>query len=208
MARPAMFASVISLKRLPGLLDATTSGAAPNPADGDAKAASLISGAATVQACGTDNAPTVGPRPRPAVTDGSSAGPTAITGRVNPLSTATSGGNRQPLNVNVFKMSWSVLSNPSKWSSSSSNDKSVNKPVVFNGVRPAWATPGKNRTSVDRSDSVSSADAGAASVAAVDATPCSPAEIACALVAADAPVVVCGAGVNGVRVVADAEVPA
>src|ERR1700742_250316 len=105
MARPAMFASVISLKRLPGLLDAMTSGAAANPADGDANAASLISGAATVQACGTDNVPTVGARsrgvapsracgtdtsppvgacPRPAVTDGSSAGPTAIAGRVNP----------------------------------------------------------------------------------------------------------------------------
>ena len=60
MARLAMFARVISLKRLPGLLDAMTSGAAPKPADGDVNAASLISGAATVQACGTDNLPTMG----------------------------------------------------------------------------------------------------------------------------------------------------
>jgi hypothetical protein len=59
MARLAMFAKVISLKRLPGLA-AMTSGAAPRLVVGNVNAASLISGAATVQACGTDNLPTVG----------------------------------------------------------------------------------------------------------------------------------------------------
>jgi hypothetical protein len=60
MARLAMFARVISLKRVPGLLAAMTSGAAPKLAAGDVNAASLISGAATVQARGTDNPPTDG----------------------------------------------------------------------------------------------------------------------------------------------------
>ena len=59
MARPAMLARVISLKRIPGLA-AMTSGAAPRLAAGGVNAASLISGAATVQAGGTDNLPTVG----------------------------------------------------------------------------------------------------------------------------------------------------
>ena len=59
MARLAMFAKVISLKRLPGLA-AMTSGAAAMLAAGKVSAASLISGAATVQAGGTDNLPTVG----------------------------------------------------------------------------------------------------------------------------------------------------
>ncbi len=59
MARLAMFASVISLNRVPGPA-AMTSGAAPRLLAGDVNAASLISGAATVQACGTDNLPTVG----------------------------------------------------------------------------------------------------------------------------------------------------
>jgi hypothetical protein len=60
MARLAMFARVISLKRLPGLLAAMTSGAAPGLVAGNVTAASLISGAATVQAGGTDNLATVG----------------------------------------------------------------------------------------------------------------------------------------------------
>jgi hypothetical protein len=59
MARLAMFARVISLKRAPGLLPVMASGTAPKLAVGDVNAASLISGAATVQACGTDNLPTV-----------------------------------------------------------------------------------------------------------------------------------------------------
>jgi hypothetical protein len=50
-------------------------------------------------------------------------------------------------------------------------------------------------------------------VAAVDASPCSAVEVSwdaavCVLAVADVPFVVCGAGVNGVSVVADAEVPA
>jgi hypothetical protein len=117
------------------------------------------------------------PDPDPPSPTGPSAGPNAITGRVIRLSSVTSGGNFQPLKVNVFKISWSVLSNPSKWSSSSSNDKSVNKPVVFNGVSPAWATPGKNRMSPARSDSVDRADADVALLAAVDVSPCSAVEI-------------------------------
>src|ERR1700759_2994257 len=212
MARLAMFARVISLKRLPGLAS-MTSGAAATLASGSVSAASLISGAATVQAGGTDNLPTVGACPRPAVTDGTAAGPNAITGRVNPLSRATSGGNCQPLNVNVFKISWSVLSNPSKWSSESSYDKSVNKPTVFNGVSPAWATPGKNSRFVSKSGNIACAASDVALVAAVAASPCTAVEVswdaaACVLPAADAPVVVRGAGVNGGSVVADADAPA
>ena len=213
IARLAMFANVISLKRLPGLLAAMTSGAAPKLAAGDANAASLISGAATVQACGTDNLPTVAARPSPAATAGTSAGPNAVTGRVNPLSTTGSSGTCQPLALNVAKIFSSLLLNASSRSSSSSNVKSVNKPVVFNGVSPAWATPGKNRMIPARSDSVLRSDPDAAVVAAVDVSPCSAVGIAwdaaaCVLVAADGPVVVCGAGVNGGSVVADADAPA
>jgi hypothetical protein len=65
----------------------------------------------------------------------------------------------------------------------------------------------------DRSDSVSSTDAGVAVVAAVDVSPCTAVAVswdaaACVLAAADVPLVVCGAGVNGVSVVADADAPA
>src|ERR1700691_5059314 len=208
MARPAMFASVISLKRLPGLA-AMTSGAAPRLVAGNVTAASLISGAATAQPGGTDNPPINGARPRPAVTEGSSA----VTGRVNSLSSSTSSGKRKLLSRNVLKIFSPTCCVSSSRSSSSSNVKSVNKPTVFNGVSAAWATPGKNRMIPARSDSVLSADADVALVAAVDVSPGSAAEVAwdaaaCVLAAADEPVVVCGAGVNGVSVVADADAPA
>ena len=81
--------------------------------------------------------------------------------------------------------------------------------MVFNGVSAAWATSGKNSTFDSKSASVA-ADVG---VAAGDVSPCTAVEASwdaavCALAAADVPFVVCGAGVNGVSVVADADVPA
>ena len=60
------------LNRLPEL-PAAISGAAAAPVIGSVKAAGRISGAATVQADGTDSLPTVFAWPRPADTDASAA---------------------------------------------------------------------------------------------------------------------------------------
>jgi hypothetical protein len=67
IARPAILARAISLNRLP-VLPAKTSGAALRLVAGSATADSLIAGAAAVQACGTDNAPTEVAWPTPADT--------------------------------------------------------------------------------------------------------------------------------------------
>jgi hypothetical protein len=90
IARPAMLARVISPKRLPGL-PAKTAGAPPKLVAGNANAASLISGTVAAQPCGTDKPPANGAGPRPAITEGTSAGPTAIASRGVVLGAATSG---------------------------------------------------------------------------------------------------------------------
>jgi hypothetical protein len=82
----------------------------------------------------------------------------------------TPSGKRQWFSTNVFKISSSLEGVASSRSSSSSNVKSVNNPVVFNGVSAAWATFGKNSTFPSKSDSVA---ADVALVAAVDVSPCS-----------------------------------
>ena len=144
MARLAMFASVISLKRVPGLA-AMTSGAAHRLLAGNVNAASLISGAATVQAGGTDNPPTTGARPRPAVTRRGFCRAQCRRRRWHRGRVRASGGKRKPASCNVVRMSSAFPCVASSRSSSSSYVKSVNKPTVFSGVSAAWATFGKNR---------------------------------------------------------------